>query len=486
MNIKAVRFYLGYILWIEGAFMLPAMILSAVRGETASWQAFAITVVILAAVGALLRLKTQDSRHIFAREGFVIVSLSWILLSLFGAMPFILSGQIPSVIDAIFETISGFTTTGSTILQDVEALSYGMLYWRSFTHWIGGMGVLVFLLAIMPKKITASGGASLHVLRAESPGPQVGKLVPKMRQSALILYIIYIILTVAEMIFLLAGGMPLFDSVTTAFATAGTGGFAIKNASMAFYDSYYLQTVVSVFMMLFGVNFSIYYLLLLRQFKTVFKNEELRTYIAIIIGATILIAIDILPYYNTAFEAFHHSYFQVSSIITTTGFTTADFSVWPEFSRTILLILMVIGASAGSTGGGMKVIRIVMLFKSAKIGIRKMLHPRAIQVMKIDGKNVDDGVQRSLHAYCVVYFFIALISVLLISLDNFGIEVSLSAMAACLNNIGPGLSIIGPLGNFSVFSPFVKIVLMFDMLIGRLEIFPMLLLFTPYIWRREK
>lgn len=466
---------------IEAAFLIPPLLISVFLGEGSSVQGFAITIGITAAVAFLLPIRTKRDRRIFAREGFVIVALGWILLSFFGALPFYISREIPSLLDAWFETVSGFTTTGATILSDVEALSSGLLYWRSFTHWLGGMGVLVFLLAILP---LASGGSSLHILRAESPGPDTGKLTPKLRQSVGILYLIYVVLTVLETVLLLIGGMPIFDAITTAFGTAGTGGFAIKNSSMAAYN-YFCQGVVSVFMLLFGVNFSIYYLVLVGQFKRLFKNEELRAYLIIIFGATLLIAINNFTAFPSFYDALHHSFFQVSSIMTTTGFSTVDFNLWPEFSRMLLLILMVIGACAGSTGGGFKVARLLVMIKSLRNGMKKLIHPRAVKVMTLDGKRLDSSNILSVQWFSTAYFITIGISLLLVSLDNHSMDTSISGVFACVNNIGPGLDVIGPIGNYSVFSPLSKLVLSVDMLLGRLELFPLLLLFSPSVWRKH-
>lgn len=484
MNKKSIRFFLGHLLWIEAAFMLPPLIISLVQGEQAAVKAFAITMAIMAACTPFMLFRTKGERKIYARDGIFIVAFSWIVLSFFGALPFVLSGSIPHFIDAWFETVSGFTTTGSTILKDVEALPMGILYWRSFTIWLGGMGVLVFMLIIVPNSGRGKGDM-LHILRAESPGPVVGKLAPKLRQSVTILYVIYLGLTVIEIAMLRLGGMPLFDAVNISFSTAGTGGFAITNASMAAYDSYYLQTVAAVFMMLFGVNFSIYNLLLLRQFSDVVKNEEVKTYLGIMVTATLLIALNILPLYGNFRDALHHSYFQVSSIMTTTGLCTTDFNIWPEFSRILLLLLMVVGASAGSTGGGMKVARVLILFKSLKNAVQKVLHPRALRVVKMDGAVVEDNVIRSTSAYVTAYWLVMGASILLVSLDNLSLETTVSSVFACFNNIGPGLDLVGAAGNYSVFSYFSKFVLSLSMLFGRLEIFPMLMLFIPQTWKEK-
>ncbi len=483
MNKRAICYFIGHILRLESIFMIPALLISLVNQEIASVHALLITVAALLICGHLLLFfKKGAEKGIHAREGFVTVALAWIVISFFGALPFWISGAIPNFIDAFFETVSGFTTTGSTILTDIERMPMGLLYWRSFTHWLGGMGILVFMLAVVPQ--SKGSGDSFHLLRAESPGPQVGKLVPTMRSSARILYGIYIGLTLLEIVLLLCGGMPLFDSIVNAFGTAGTGGFAIKNASIAAYNSYYLQGVIAVFMVLFGVNFSIYYLLLVKEFKQAWRNEELRAYLVIVLASTVVIALNILPQYSGIWQSLHHAFFQVSSIITTTGFATADFNQWPELSRTLLVVLMIVGACAGSTGGGMKVSRMLILWKSLKNEIQKLLHPRSIKVIRMDGKVVDASVTRGVNMFLVAYCLICIVSILLVSLDNFDFTSTVTAVLACINNVGPGLEMVGPVGNFSDFSWFSKLVLSGNMLIGRLEIFPMVLLFAPSVWKR--
>ena len=419
-----------------------------------------------------------------AQEGFAATGLSWIFMSAFGALPFFLSGQIPSYVDAFFEMVSGFTTTGASILTDVEALSRCNLFWRSFSHWLGGMGVLVFLLAVVPGA-RKNGGTGIYLMRAESPGPSVDKLTPHLRQTAMILYGIYILLTALCIGCLLLGGMPVFDSFCIAFGTAGTGGFAIKNSSMGGY-SYFLQTVVTVFMFLFGVNFSLYYMLLLRKFKAVFKNEELRLYFGIAAGSIVLIAINISRMYNTVYESVHHAAFQVVSIMTTTGYGTVDFEQWPAFSKAILLSLMFIGASAGSTGGGLKVSRVLLLMKSIRRTIRKALHPRRVQPVYMDGRAVSEEVCDNVNAYLAIYCVILVLSFAIISVDGFSIGTNFSAVASCFNNIGPGFELVGATQNFSIYSDLSKIILSLDMLLGRLEIFPLLLLLSPDTWSRRR
>ncbi len=432
----------------------------------------------------VLSITRKYKPSFYAQEGLAATSVSWILISLFGALPFTLTGEIPNYINALFETVSGFTTTGASILTDVETLSRCSLYWRSFTHWLGGMGMLVFVLAVIPgaKKEAGSG---IHLMRAESPGPSVGKLTPHLRQTAIILYVIYILLTVLCVIFLLVGGMPVFDSFCIAFGTAGTGGFAVTNASMGAYNTY-LQGVVTVFMFLFGINFNIYYLILLRQFRSIFKNEELRAYVVIAVTSVIMISINISSMFDSFFTALHHSAFQVSSLMTTTGFATVDFEQWPAFSKAILLLLMFIGASAGSTGGGLKVARVLLLGKSIWKTIIKTLHPRKVHIVRLDGRAVEAATSHGVNAYLAIYCCIVLISFVIISLDGYSIGTNFSAVVACFNNIGPGFELVGATGNYAHYSFLSKIVLAADMLLGRLEIFPLLVLFSPDLWSRKR
>lgn len=480
MNKKIIIYLLGWILNIEAVFMLlPCIVAVIYRESSGLW--FLLIMAVCGILGLLLTRKKPDNMVFFAREGFVSVALSWIVLSFFGALPFYLSGEIPVFEDAMFEVISGFTTTGASILADVEGLSYCMLMWRSFTHWIGGMGVLVFILSILP----LAGGYNMYIMKAESPGPSVGKLVPRVKATAKILYGIYLFMTVVEVILLLAGGMPLFDSLATSFGTAGTGGFGIKNSSIAFYNSYYLQGVITVFMILFGVNFNVYYLFLIHHPKDALHSEEARGYIAIIAAAVLLITFNIRGSFGSLFAAFHHAAFQVASIITTTGFSTVDFNQWPEFSKGLLVLLMFIGACAGSTGGGLKVSRVIILLKSVKKELSSLLHPRSIKVIKIENKPVEHHVLRSINTFLAAYLTIFVVSMMLISLDNFDFTTNFTAIVATFNNIGPGLAEVGPAANFSGFSPLSKWVMMFDMLAGRLEVFPMLLLFTPSTWKRH-
>lgn len=480
MNRKFVFRLLGKLLMVTSALMVLPLIVSIIYKEEC-YTSFLLSMGISLAIGFPLTVfcKTED-RVIYAKEGFVIVALSWLSMSAIGALPFFLSGEIPNYVDAFFETVSGFTTTGASILTDVEAMSHGLLFWRSFTHWVGGMGVLVFVMAIIP----ASTDRSIHILRAEVPGPIVGKLVPKMRDTAIILYLIYIVLTVIEIVMLLIGGMPLFDSLIHAFGTAGTGGFGIKADSIASYSPY-LQWVITVFMMIFGVNFNLYYLLLIKKTKSVFRSEELWTYIGIGIVSTAVIAFNIRDMYLTLGETIRFSSFQVATIITTTGFATTDFNLWPELSKTILLLLMFIGSCAGSTAGGLKISRVILLFKMIKREIKNLIHPRAVSVVRFEGKKIDDPVLKSLSAYFAIYIACFVAVFILISFDGFDIVTNFSASAACFNNIGPGLNAVGPAANYAGYSVFSKIVLSFAMLLGRLEIYPILFVMSRSAWSKK-
>ena len=485
MNVKSISRTVGLILLITGIFQLFPLLIAVIDHEPRNILAYIESLCLILLVGSALLLFSRGGNRMFsAQEGFAATGLSWIFMSAFGALPFFLSGQIPSYVDAFFEMVSGFTTTGASILTDVEALSRCNLFWRSFSHWLGGMGVLVFLLAVVPGA-RKNGGTGIYLMRAESPGPSVDKLTPHLRQTAMILYGIYILLTALCIGCLLLGGMPVFDSFCIAFGTAGTGGFAIKNSSMGGY-SYFLQTVVTVFMFLFGVNFSLYYMLLLRKFKAVFKNEELRLYFGIAAGSIVLIAINIGHMYNTVYESVHHAAFQVVSIMTTTGYGTVDFEQWPAFSKAILLSLMFIGASAGSTGGGLKVSRVLLLMKSIRRTIRKALHPRRVQPVYMDGRAVSEEVCDNVNAYLAIYCVILVLSFAIISVDGFSIGTNFSAVASCFNNIGPGFELVGATQNFSIYSDLSKIILSLDMLLGRLEIFPLLLLLSPDTWSRRR
>ncbi|MBQ7523824.1 MAG: TrkH family potassium uptake protein [Oscillospiraceae bacterium] len=469
MNRKMILSITGSILIAEAAMLLLPMIVSLVYGEACAFP-FAVTALGAAIVGLVLRrlCRAKDST-LYAKDGFVTVALSWLAVSLVGAVPFVLSGAIPNYVDALFETVSGFTTTGATILTDVEALPHGLLFWRSFTHWIGGMGVLVFILAIVP----SVSDSSIHILRAEMPGPVVGKLVPRARDTASILYGIYLGMTALEIVLLLCGGMPVFDSVVHAFGTAGTGGFGIKADSIAGYSAY-LQWVITVFMILFGVNFNLYYLILIRRFRSAAQSTELWSYFGIIGVAVAAVAWNIRGLYSAA-DAVRHSAFQVASIITTTGFSTVDFDAWPQFSRAVLLLLTVVGACAGSTGGGLKVSRVVMLFKMVRKEIRVLLRPRTVSAVRMEGKPVDQMTLGSVGTYLACYVFCGVVLFLVVSLENFSLETNLSAVLACFNNVGPGLGLVGPLGSYAIYSPLSKLVLSFGMLLGRLEIYPLLI-----------
>lgn len=479
MNYRFIAYIMGWILNIQGVFLLVPSLVALYYKEESGF-AFLIAAGISLALGALATIKKPKNKSFYAKDGFVSVALGWVVLSISGALPFIISREIPSVFDALFETISGYTTTGATILTDVEALSKSLLFWRSFTHWIGGMGILVFVLCILP----LAGGNNMYLMRAESPGPSVGKLVPRVRSTAVILYGIYTALTALECVLLLIGGMGFFDAVCTSFATAGTGGFGIRNSSIADYNVF-LQNVIAVFMVIFGVNFSIYFLILVRKPKQILKSEELRTYLGIVLASTVLIGFNVRDSFSSIWEALQQAFFQVSSIITTTGFATTDFNLWPTFSKCILVMIMFVGACAGSTGGGIKVSRIVIAYKNIKNGIENFVHPKSVRIIQMEGKKVSNEVVRSVNTYIVLYFAVFVASVLLISLENFSFETSFTSVAATLNNIGPGLDGVGPMENFAKFNPFSKCVFMFDMLAGRLELIPMVILFSPWIWRKN-
>ncbi len=479
MNYKMMGKFIGRILMVEAVFMVPAMLISLWEREFGAVIAFMWSLAaILAAAGGLLWLGRSSQKKFYAREGLACVGLSWIAMSLLGCLPFFLSGVMPNYIDALFEIVSGFTTTGASILPAVEGLPKGILYWRSFSHWLG---VLVFLLAISS---SGGNGFTMHLLRAESPGPNVGKLVPKMKKTATILYLIYILLTVLDVIFLLLGDMPLFEAVCTAFGTVGTGGFGVKNDSIAGYSPY-IQNVCTVFMLLCGVNFSCYYLLLLRQVKSVFRDEELRLYLGAVLGSVLLIVWNLRGFYDTLGETVRHAAFQVVTIITTTGFATTDYELWPGLSKAILLCLMILGASAGSTGGGFKCGRALLVAKSLHRSVRQVVHPQKVEVVRLNGHPVDEKVLQNVNAYLAAYVIVTILSFLLISLDGFSITTNLSAVFACFNNIGPGFEAVGPTCNYAAYSDFSKLVLTWDMLAGRLEIFPILILATRSTWRHR-
>lgn len=481
MNHAMVRYLIGWMLGVESLFLLLPALTALIYRENVVLAYLGVAALCMA-LAALFCHKKPTNTRFYAREGFVTVALCWIVLALTGALPFMFSGEIPFVIDALFETVSGFTTTGATILGDVEALSRASLLWRSVTHWVGGMGVLVFMLIVLP----LAGGQTIHLMRAESPGPSVSKLSPHLRDTAMILYAIYFGMTVVEAILLMLGGMSLFDAACTSMATAGTGGFGIWNTSMAHYNSYYLQAVVTVFMILFGINFSVYFLLLTRRFKAAFRIEEVRVYLGVILASLVIIALNVRHLFPSLLTSFHHAAFQVASIITTTGFSTVDFNQWPALSKAILVLLMFIGACAGSTGGGMKCSRILLMCKSIRKEMQFLIHPRAVRVNKMDGRRVQHEVMRSVNVFMISYLLLFILSVLLLSVTNEELITNFTAVAATLNNVGPGLELVGPAANFGFFSPLSKIVLMFDMLAGRLEVFPMLLLFAPGTWRRER
>ena len=481
MNYRMMGKFISRILMVGAVFMLPALLIAVYHRERNTVFGFLTGIVITLAVSLVLYLFCRKARKgFYAREGLVCVGASWIMMSLLGCLPFYFSGEIPRFIDALFETVSGFTTTGASVLPQVETLSMGNLYWRSFTHWLGGMGVLVFVLAIGRGR-EKNDGYTMHLLRAESPGPKVEKLVPKMRDTTKILYFIYFFLTVLNVIFLLIGRMPLFDAVCTAFGTAGTGGFGVKNDSIAGYSPY-LQNVCTVFMLLFGVNFSCYYMLAIRQVKNVFKDEELRFYLGMVAGSILLITWNVRGLYGTMEEAVRHAAFQVSSIVTTTGFATTDFDLWPSFSRAILLGLMIVGACAGSTGGGFKCGRALLLIKSLRRNVRQILHPRKVQVVRVNGQMVAERVLDNTNAYLAAYAFIVVFSFIVISIDGFSPITNFSAVLACFNNIGPGLESVGPTCNFGDYGLVSKALLIVDMLAGRLEIFPILILFSRSTW----
>lgn len=471
---------LGRMLRLEALFFLLPLFVSAIYKETTQ-MSWILSIIITFGVGTALAAIVPKTDSMFAREGMTITALSWILLSGFGALPFILTGSIPGFIDAFFETVSGFTTTGASVIADVEALPHSVLFWRSFTHLIGGMGVLVFALAIMPKV----NRRSIHILRAESPGPVVGKLVSRVARTARILYIIYIGMTLVQILLLILGGMPVFDSILIAFGSAGTGGFGIKNNSMAFYNSAYLDIVVGVFVILFGVNFNIYHLLILRETKLALKNDELRVYLGIIAAAVVCIALSILPQYAVSWKAWVDSFFQVASIITTTGYSNTDFDVWPVFAKAVLLLLMFIGACAGSTGGGIKVSRIVILWKGSVEQLKRSIRPNQVVPAKQDERPIPDYLMKAVGLYLFVYFVIFSASVLILTLDHLDLVSAFSAVTATFNNIGPGLALVGPMQNYGHLNDIAKFLLSWCMLLGRLEIFPILALFMPSNWKKR-
>ncbi len=479
MNHRIVWRTVGIVLLAAAALLLLPLITALYYHE--SPVPFLIAMAAAVVPGLPLALLKPKRNLYTAREGFVIVGAGWIILSLIAALPFTLSGDIPSYLDAVFETVSGLTTTGSTILNDVEALSRGVQFWRLFCHWIGGMGILVFIMAVLP----LAGNRSMHIMRAEVPGPTVGKLVPRARQTARILYLLYLILTLVETALLKIGGMSFFDALLHSFATAGTGGFSTKALSVGYFNSAYIDAVIGTFMLLFGINFSLYYLLLIGSWKQAFKNEELRWYAGIVVFATVTIALSIMKQYGGFGHALRYSYFQVASILTTTGFSTADFTQWPAYAQSMLVLLMFIGGCAGSTAGGLKVSRVMLLCKDTLTELRRMLRPRSVEHIRMDGKAVETGTLRAVQGYFFVYLLLLLVGTLIVSLDGMDFTTNFTASLACISNVGPGLALVGPMGSFSVFSPLSKIVLIFEMLLGRLEIYPILLLFFPATWKAK-
>lgn len=480
MNKKMIVYILGKMMGVEGLLLLIPALVSLIYHEK-SVISFLIVAAILLVIYMVFGRKLPASKQIYGKEGFVIVGLAWILWSAFGALPFVISGSIPYYIDALFETISGFTTTGSTILADIEALPMGISFWRSFTHWIGGMGVLVFVMMIT----SLDDENAMPLMRAEVPGPEADKLVPKARHTARLLYGMYFVLTAAEVVFLLFGGMNLYDALLHAFSTAGTGGFSNRAASVSFYDSAYIDGVITVFMILFGINFNLYFFILLKDWKSILKNEELWAYLGIVGVSIAIITGNILKIYGTVAHAFRYASFQVGSIITTTGFATADYDQWPELSKSILLALMFVGACAGSTGGGIKVSRLLIIVKSIRREVRKMLHPNAVTIIKVNGKKIGQDTLKNVNLYLTCYIIIIIVSILLVSIDNFDFATTFSGVLTTMSNVGPGISKVGPVMNFQPFSAVSKLVFCFDMLIGRLEIFPYLLLLSPELWRRR-
>ncbi len=477
MNTPMVRYLLGRVLQFQTAFLGLSVLVGLIYGEKESWS-FAVVGMFCLLIGMLFSRKKPQDMSFYAKEGYMVVALSWILLSVTGAIPYVLNGEIPRFEDALFEVVSGFTTTGASILTDVEAMSHVGLFWRSFTHWVGGMGVLVFMLAVLP----AVGGQGMFLMQAESPGPSVGKLVPRLRNTAKLLYGLYIGLTLTELVILFVLRMPVFDAVTITLGTAGTGGFAVKADGLASYSAA-IRATVTVFMILFGVNFNVYFLLWIKKPKEAFKCEEMRGYLGIIAVAILLITINIRGGFGSVLEAFHHAAFQVASVITTTGYSTVDFNQWPEFSKTILVLIMFVGACAGSTGGGIKVSRIMIMFKTIGKELDCIIHPRTVKKIRYEGRAVEHEVLRSINVFFIIYMLIYAVSLLIVSLDHFDFTTNFTAVAATLNNIGPGLGVVGPAGNFSEYSALSKLVLIADMLLGRLEIFPLLILMMPSNWK---
>lgn len=479
MNYSMIIFILGHLLRYEAIFMMLPTVTGFIYGENEA-VAFLCVALVTFLLGTILSCKEVKTKQLYTRDGSITVALGWIVLSLFGALPLTISGDIPFYVDALFETISGFTTTGASILPNVEALSHASLMWRSFTHWVGGMGVFVFILSLLPM----IGGSTMQLMKAESPGPSVDKFVPRVRDTAKLLYSIYIVITVIQLIALLLAKMPLFDTLTLTFGTVGTGGFGIKNDSLGSYTSLQ-QSIIIIFMIISGINYSFYFLIISKKFKDAFHLEEVRWYLGIILAAGLLITLNIIHLYDGIGESLKHAFFQVGSIMTTTGYSSTDFNLWPEFSKTILIILMIIGACAGSTAGGFKISRLLILLKSIKVELSMMIHPREIKKIRMDGHVVKPDVLRTAHVYLVIYWALFLLSILLISVDNFDFTTNFTAVAATFNNIGPGLAGVGPMSNFNSYSVFSKFVLMMGMLIGRLELYPIMLLLLPATWKRK-
>lgn len=476
MNSSMIRVILGYVLKIEACLLMLPCIVALIYGEENGWMYLLVAAICMVIGLMMTMIRKPQNTAIYLKEGCVATASSWIVLSLFGALPFWLTGEIPSYLDALFETVSGFTTTGASILPQVENISKCSLFWRSFTHWIGGMGVLVFLLAIIPM----SGGSNINLMKAESPGPSVGKLVPKIKSSARILYVIYLFLTVVQIILLLCGGMSLFESVTMSFGTAGTGGFAVLNDSVASY-SVFCQWVITIFMILFGVNFNAYYLILLKKIKKALAMEEIRWYLGIIVVSVSVISINVYNMYGNISDTVRHASFQVASIMTTTGYATTDFNLWPTTSKFILAVLMIIGACAGSTGGGIKVSRVAIMFKTIRRELNSYIHPKSVKKIMFDEKLVEHEVLRAINVYLITYILVYVLSVFIISFEGYDLTTTLTAVLATFNNIGPGLEMVGPTSNFGFFNGLSKLVMIIDMLAGRLELFPLLILFHPKV-----
>ena len=481
MNYSIIFYIIGWILNLEAAFMLPSCLVALIYQESSGWSLVAAVLLCLL-IGLPLVIRKPKNRVFYLREGFATTALCWIVLSCVGALPFVLSGYIPNPVDALFETVSGFTTTGASILTDVEALPHCLLFWRSFTHWVGGMGVLVFTMVVLP----VSDGRAMHLMRAESPGPSVGKISSKIRDTAKILYAMYLVLTVVQTILLRLVGLPWYDALITAFGAAGTGGFSNRAASIGAYGSPAVEMITAVFMVLFGINFNVYFFLLIRHFKEAFACEEMRVYLGVIAASTLAVAGNIFHLYGNVWQSLRYSFFQVASIITTTGYATTDFNMWPTFSKAVLVLLMFFGACAGSTGGGIKISRIIIMCKTAKQDLMRVLHPHAVTTVRFEGKPLDDKTVFGVRTYMNLYLIIFVLSTMVVAINQFDLVTTFTAVASCLNNIGPGLELVGPMVSFADFSPLIKLVLSFDMLVGRLEIFPMLVLFAPSTWLRSK